>query len=306
MSLRLEMLQVARLAPNLLGDSTDLVREFVSSQFGPKGGFANRVGADDLYYTVFGLDLMTALRMDIPVDQFRAYLESAAPVDELDLVHLACLTHCWASIDPHHYSDATRRAEVQSALEKFRADDGGVHPTPGSKSGTAYAAFLCCGIHGNIGANVPNPMKLVQSLKLLERKDGGWANESHAPMSATNSTAAAIGALHFLRMPIGPSVAEWILAQFHSQGGFVAAPQAPMPDLLSTATAIHSLATLEAPIEPIADATLDFIDSLWTNRGGFHGHWADEDLDCEYTFYGLLALGHLSVAEVAGSPADTP
>jgi hypothetical protein len=40
---------------------------------------------------------------------------------------------------------------------------------------------------------------------------------------------------------------------------------------------------------------LDFIDSLWTNKGGFHGHWADDDLDAEYTFYGLLALGHLAM-----------
>ena len=29
--------------------------------------------------------------------------------------------------------------------------------------------------------------------------------------------------------------------------------------------------------------------------GGFHGNWSDDYLDCEYTFYGLLALGHLSL-----------
>jgi len=33
---------------------------------------------------------------------------------------------------------------------------------------------------------------------------------------------------------------------------------------------------------------------LWTNRGGFYGNWLDDTLDCEYTYYGLLALGHLS------------
>lgn len=29
--------------------------------------------------------------------------------------------------------------------------------------------------------------------------------------------------------------------------------------------------------------------------GGFHGHWADDHLDVEYTSYALLALGHLSL-----------
>jgi hypothetical protein len=37
------------------------------------------------------------------------------------------------------------------------------------------------------------------------------------------------------------------------------------------------------------------VDTLWSAEGGFHGHWADDHLDAEYTFYGLLALGHLSL-----------
>ena len=36
-------------------------------------------------------------------------------------------------------------------------------------------------------------------------------------------------------------------------------------------------------------------DSLWNAAGGFHGNWTDDTLDCEYTYYGLLALGHLSL-----------
>jgi hypothetical protein len=65
--------------------------------------------------------------------------------------------------------------------------------------------------------------------------------------------------------------------------------------MLSTATALHALASLHADIEPIRERCLDFIDTLWTARGGFYGTWEDEHLDCEYTYYGLLALGHLSV-----------
>jgi len=44
MSLRLEMLQVARLAPKVLGDSTDLVRQFILHQQNADGGFKDRAG----------------------------------------------------------------------------------------------------------------------------------------------------------------------------------------------------------------------------------------------------------------------
>ena len=59
--------------------------------------------------------------------------------------------------------------------------------------------------------------------------------------------------------------------------------------------ALHALAILQAPLAPIQDSCLDFIDTLWTNRGGFYGSWADDHVDCEYTYYGLLALGHLTL-----------
>ena len=40
MSLRLEMLQVARLAPKVLGDSAQLVRDFLLRQLNGNGGFS--------------------------------------------------------------------------------------------------------------------------------------------------------------------------------------------------------------------------------------------------------------------------
>ena len=75
----------------------------------------------------------------------------------------------------------------------------------------------------------------------------------------------------------------------------MAAPGVPIPDLLSTATALHALSGLQRDISDIQERCLDFIDSLWTNEGAFHGHWDDEPLDVEYAYYGLLALGHLSL-----------
>ena len=51
MSIRLEMLQVARLAPKTLGEASDLVRAFLLRQFTDAGGARDRDGRPDLYYT---------------------------------------------------------------------------------------------------------------------------------------------------------------------------------------------------------------------------------------------------------------
>jgi hypothetical protein len=129
----------------------------------------------------------------------------------------------------------------------------------------------------------------------LRAEDGGYANQLDLPFGLTPATAAAVTLLRQLGEPLPGDVGEWLLSRHHDGGGFFATPMAPLPDLLSTATALHALECLKTPLDPIRDACLDFIDTLWTNRGGFHGNWTDDDLDCEYTYYGLLALGHLSV-----------
>lgn len=101
--------------------------------------------------------------------------------------------------------------------------------------------------------------------------------------------------MHQLESPVDRDAGIWLLDRCHARGGFFASPTTPVPDLLSTATALHALSVLHVPIAGLCDPCLDFVDSLWTNRGGFFGTWADDAVDCEYTYYALLALGHLSL-----------
>src|SRR5262245_41341040 len=99
MSLRLEMLQVARLAPKLLGESAELVQSFLRRQQNADGGFKDRTGKSDLYYTVFGLDGLIALQVQ-SVERAENFLGSFSEGDRLDFVHLCCLARCWAAISP--------------------------------------------------------------------------------------------------------------------------------------------------------------------------------------------------------------
>ena len=119
-------------------------------------------------------------------------------------------------------------------------------------------------------------------------------NMEKQPWEITTVTAAAVTLLRYLGRHIPPAAAAFLLAQRHEDGGFLAVPGAPMPDLLSTATALHALAGLHVDLDPLRESCLDFIDTLWTGQG-FCGNWSDDIVDSEYTYYGLLSLGHLSV-----------
>ena len=286
------MLQVARLSPTLLGDAADLTAGFLSSRLNPDGGFQDRDGASDLYYTVFGLEALTALRRDLPVVDVRRYLEHHADAARLDFVHTACLARCWADIG------AAGEAPVEALLARldtYRTPDGGYSPTDGASHGTAYGCFLALGAYEDLGAAPDDPERLLECLTALRAADGGYGNQPGVPTGLTPPTAAAVTIQRRLSCPADRDATAWLRARHAPGGGFCASPSTPLPDLLSTATALHALAGAHAPLEPIKEPCLDFIDSLWTNSGGFYGSWGDDVQDCEYTFYALLALGHLSL-----------
>lgn len=293
MSLRLQLLQVARLAPRLLGESMDIVRDFYSRQFNAAGAASDRAGKPDLYYTIFALAGAQATDAPAPIDNTRKWLSTFGDGESLDFVHLGALARCWA---------ATGGASRESArallkrLEDFRQPDGGYHSNPKAGFGTAYDAFVALGAYEDLGAKPPRVLELIRSLKRLETADHAWSNAPGQTIGSLNATAGAVTLITHLGFPVNQAVGDWLMAQAHPQGGFKAVPNAPLPDLLSTATALHALACMDRRIPSgVHERCLDFIDTLWSADGGFHGHWADDFLDAEYTYYGLLALGHLSV-----------
>jgi prenyltransferase beta subunit len=288
------MLQVARLSPKLLGDSADLVRDFLRSKLTPAGGFADRAGNPDLYYTVFGLEGLFALRADLPIAQVLVYLKSFGAGPDLDFVHLSCLCRCWAGMPKDEYQHIPVET-ILSKVETFRSADGGYAQEPGAADGTVYGCFLALGAYQDLGREVPNRTGVVNCISRLRAEDGGYANQLDVPHGLTPSTAAAVTLLRQWNEPVPTGIGDWLLGRHAADGGFFATPFAPLPDLLSTATALHALDGLHVPLDPIREPCLDFIDTLWTSQGGFHGNWTDDELDVEYTYYGLLALGHLSV-----------
>jgi len=296
-SLRQDMLRAAARA---LGRRPEAARvaAFLRAAALPDGSFRDRAGQGDLYYTVFGLQTLIALRGGSPDPprnnaSTEPYLRSFGAAASLDFVHTACLARCWTLVAKRGPDAETRRA-ILARLETWRSADGGYNPAPGAAAGTAYASFLALGACEDLEARVPDDTGLARSLAGLRSADGGYANTPAAARGSTAATAAAIVTLKELGQDVDRRATGWLLAQHAPGGGFRAMPAAPIPDLLSTATALHALAQAGVSLDDIRRPCREFVEGLWADDGGFRGHWADDTTDCEYTFYGLLALGHLA------------
>ena len=317
------MLRAARRAKAALPDA-GAAAAFVRGQALPDGGFRDRSGKADLYYSVFGLQCLLALdALDEPAATGHSepaaeaagysrpcaerYLGSFGDPRGLDLVHAACLARCWALVRPRHPAG---RAGVGRALaeriESFRSADGGYNPVAGSAAGSAYGCFLALGAWQDLGREPPDAAQygpvwagIVRCVRSLRIAGGGYTNEASLPFASAPATAAAALVLAELGRPADESAAAYLVNCVHPSGGLVAMIGAPAADLLSTATGLHALARMGAPTDPsAAAAALGFVADLMLEDGGFRGAQDDRAADCEYTFYGLLALGHL-----AGGPA---
>jgi len=286
------MLTAAQRSAIPLGESADLVVSFVNGQLTPAGGFRGRSEHGDLYYSVFALGSLAALHAEIPAGHLAPWIESMGDGASLDLVHLACLARCRAVLTPTGRDRRIDRA-ILDRIESHRSRNGGYAESPQHAGGTAYGAFLAVGAYQDLGASVSDPDRAAESLAALRDPEGGYGNSPDIPGASVPATAAAVTVMRHLGRAGDESAVAWLAEQFRPDGGMGAWPGAPASDLLSTAVGLHALRLAGAELGDIRKSCLDFVDSLWSSRGGFRGHHTDSTLDCEYTFYGLLALGNL-------------
>ncbi|MEM8933472.1 MAG: prenyltransferase/squalene oxidase repeat-containing protein, partial [Acidobacteriota bacterium] len=254
MSTRLETLQVAKLAPRMLGESAELVADFFRSQIAADGGFRGRGDASDsdLYYTIFGLDGLHALGGEQP-DGVAGFLRRFGDGSSVpDLVHLGSLMRSWAALDDVEPEPSHRDAWIER-LAGFRQDDGGWSAEPDGDRGSVYGTFIAVGAYQDAGVPIPDVDAAIAYLDARAMPDGGYAPDAELAVSTMPTTAAAVDALRQLGATPNPEAADWLRRLRHPGGGFLAADGAPMPDLLSTAIALHTLSALGADLDDLAD-----------------------------------------------------
>ena len=292
MTIRLEMIRALGRSKVVLQDSIPSVINFLTTAVNPDGGFKGRDKQSDLYYTVFGLEALLALGGHLPRNHIFNFIQKFIKQGTRDIIHLASLIRCYANLSGNGIEKRLRGKFIKN-LEKFRSTDGGYANSTSVDDGTVYGCFFALSAYQDLQIDMPDYNAVAGCIQALSTPDGGFTNNSEIQTGSTNATSAAMMVLRHLHHQVNKKTADWLFAQCTSSSGFLAMPKTPIPDLLSTATALHALATIGFEIDTIKERCLDFIDSLWCSEGGFYGNWTDTILDCEYTYYGLLALGHL-------------
>jgi prenyltransferase beta subunit len=192
-----------------------------------------------------------------------------------------------ARVIPRH--DPGLGSAILARLESWRCADGGYRLHPDGVRGSAYASLVACLAYEELG--VLPPPSTVGCLTALRSADGGFGDRPGMASGTTTVTAAAALLLCSFGHAVDHQVASWLKARRTASGGFLASPLAPLPDLLSTATAMVALARLGQLDGGTRNAVVAFVEDHWDQSGGFVGHLADSQPDCEYTYYALLSLG---------------
>ena len=233
------------------------------------GGFADRGGKTDLYYSLFGCFVAEALSVNEIVPALKDYIKRSVTQESLSGIHLFCGAILYSKL---HGFDATTeklRKKVEIELENNN----------GSKS--EYNYFI-----GLLTLYYIQDYRFILKLK---KKITGFSNEKESPCSLAAAEAV-------INRVLGKSVKEVeikLKSFYRGNGGFVALQKAPITDLLSTAVALYALHFIDSDLTNIKPDCLTFVDNLYLN-GGFRATELDFDIDIEYTFYGLLALGALT------------
>jgi len=297
------MLAVAGRGPRAIGDKAGLARDFVEGCRCADGGFRGRALDSDLYYTVFGLACLSALGAPSEPDRTIAYLRSFAGGEGMDLVHLASLARCWAIVGSSRPGSdsptglaASDVEAIVSGIERHRCSDGGYFQLAGSPAGSAYGCFLAVGAYQDLRVDLPDADGIVRCLASLVSSGGGYGNFHGAEFGSVPATAAAIATRLELAGAVDPAACDWLAGRCTPTGGWSVSPHVPEDDLLSTATAIYTLASVGRDMSPIAERCRWFVDAMWHPAGGYRSGRDDEGRDCEYTFYGLLAMGVVAPA----------
>ncbi|MFA6403235.1 MAG: hypothetical protein WCX31_16675 [Salinivirgaceae bacterium] len=244
------------------------MRVFLIKQQTAEGGFADKGGNCDLYYSLFGCYVAEGLHVPEVMPLLKQYVKNVVQTHDLKgvYIHSAAILHA-----------KLFGAETLPSTFIKRLDTDLYH---GEKEHTAYSGFLGLMTFYYLGDYL--------GLYRIQKKLKSIKSNSEMPCSVT---AAQLVLRHCFCQPT-KDMEKRLYAFYRNDGSFSAINQAPIGDLLSTAVALYALRFVNSDIRMIKPDCLNYVDSLYS-EGGFCGTAIDTSLDVEYTFYGLLALGSL-------------
>jgi hypothetical protein len=245
------------------------IKKFVRNKQTSSGGFADKGGNCDLYYTLFGYFIAEALEINDVMPSLREYVKNVVQTRELKGVYLKSAVILYAKLFGYE--------TLPIALQ--RKTFVGVQKTESRQE--TYSEFLNL-LAYYYSEDYSGLFKVQKSLKIK-------TTNTEMPCSLT---AANLVLQYCFGNPV-KELNDRLNSFYRNNGSFSAIKMAPVGDLLSTGVALYAMRFINSDLRRIRPDCLNFIDSLYS-EGGFCATAFDTDPDVEYTFYGLLALGALS------------
>jgi geranylgeranyl transferase type-2 subunit beta len=173
--------------------------------------------------------------------------------------------------------------------ERFRRSDGCFATSEKTAFSSTYTTFLTAVFYELLGESERSRSIPMKPILERRRSDGGFVELPPLQYSGTNPTAAAVGLLSILEVPLPEKqkTVEFLCRCQPPTGGFQAHARIPLSDLLSSFSALMALYDLDAADHVDRPALRNFVTSLRSPDGGFFGMALDQQSDVEYTFYGM-------------------
>lgn len=256
-------------------DSQKEIQIFIAGRQHTNGGFIDRGGEIDLYYSLFGFWLSSALKLRDQLFHLNSFILNKKEEKGMKMIDEFALSLIKTGLS---MGKSSRSPLLKSLITK------------NNQLNLSYQLFLF-----SLVFDARNGRKVwLDFLSCL------FLRYYRIPAGAPCSMVAALMvAKHELKMNIN-SLGKQLLSYFDENKGFKAFEHVENGDMLSTSVALFALQKVGFDIRLIAPTCYKFIQHNYS-CGAFMSGDGDETRDLEYTFYGLLALGSLVGENVSTS-----
>lgn len=246
------------------------IRLFIESQQHVSGGFTDRGGNPDLYYSLFGLWVSAALNMDESLEKLTKFIHRKEKKEKAGIDFFTSFL-IRSFLQENSFKKPSQLSLVQLFFRK------------GSSINTIYLVFLFL-LTFDFFYGKRKPLLFLARVVLLFYRPPG---DSPCSICSAYTVARVYSGINVKKQT------RQLFSYFEKMKGFKIFQNAETADLLSTAVALFALRKGNADLRLVAPDCLHLIQQNY-DTGAFLSGDGDNSRDLEYTFYGLLSLGILS------------
>ncbi|MDX9880957.1 MAG: prenyltransferase/squalene oxidase repeat-containing protein [Prolixibacteraceae bacterium] len=246
-------------------------RQFVVSLQNDDGGFSDRAGQSDLYYSLFAHFILKSTWSGGYQQKLKSFVAEKGKGSGAHLVDLCCLAILHKELNGTFFAGLNY---LVSALKYLKPSKYG-----GSRAYPYFLLFLAFDVYG-----------------FNNRLTRWLARRFYRDEALNGLPCPALAAQIVFKNQLGHRVkndSNLLFSYFDDRLGFKVFPETEKADLLSTSVALVALKTGGADLTLVAPACFRLVEANFRD-GAFLSGDGDPHRDTEYTFYGLLALGALA------------